>query len=73
MKKSIREDFCPVCIMPVVAAAGGGLATGGILTTEEKNKRTRKILIWTGISVVLSVVILFFWIKHKNKCKTCKL
>ena len=68
----IKENFCPVCVLPVIAAVGGGAAAGGVLTSEEKNKRTKKILIWTGVSVILSVIFIYIWLKSK-KCKTCKL
>ena len=33
---------------------------------------TKKILIWTGVSVILSVIFIYIWLKSK-KCKTCKL
>ena len=40
--KYLRENFCPVCIAPVVALAGAGATGAGIATDEEKNKK-RKI------------------------------
>lgn len=72
-RKQIREDFCPVCIAPVIAIAGGGIIGAGVLTEEEKNQRTKQILIWTGISIILSIIIWYIWIKRTGNCKTCYL
>jgi hypothetical protein len=72
-RKHTREDFCPLCIAPIVAIAGGGLAGAGLLTEEEKNKKRKQLFIWTGVSIIVSVLMWYIWIRWKGGCKTCTL
>lgn len=61
----IREDFCPLCIVPVVAAAGGASAAGG-------SASKKKMWIWIGISLILSALMIWIYLKFiKKGCKTC--
>ena len=69
----VKEDFCPLCIAPILAIAGGGVAGAGAMTKQEKNKQTKKILFWTGISIVVSAVLWYLWIRWKGGCRTCTL
>jgi hypothetical protein len=70
-RNQIREDFCPLCIAPIIAIAGGGIAGAGALTKEEKETKKRKLLIWTGISIVLTILIWYIWVRMSGGCKTC--
>jgi hypothetical protein len=73
MNKTLKEEFCPLCIAPIIAIAGGGIAGAGVMTKEEKKKQTKKILIWTGVSIVLTIAMWYAWIRWKGGCRTCKL
>lgn len=73
IRKQIREDFCPLCIAPLIAIAGGGIAGAGILTKEEKQKKTRQTLIWIGVSIVLSILLWYIWVRRSGGCRTCTL
>jgi hypothetical protein len=55
----------------VIAIAGGGIAGAGALTKEEKETKKRKLLIWTGISIVLTILIWYIWVRMSGGCKTC--
>jgi hypothetical protein len=71
---TIKENFCPLCILPIVAVAGSGVAgAGAVMSDEEKNNRKKKIIIWTGVSIILTAIMIYLWLKHKGSCKTCNL
>ena len=72
-RKQITENFCPLCIAPIIAIAGGGITGVGVMTDEEKSDRNRKFLIWSGISIILSVIIWYIWIRMSGGCRTCTL
>lgn len=67
-----KEEFCPLCIAPVIAIAGGGLTGAGIMTKEEEKKQRKQILIWSGVSIILSIIAWCIWIKWKGACKSCR-
>jgi predicted nucleic acid-binding Zn ribbon protein len=71
---TIKENFCPLCVLPIIAAAGSGVAGAGVvMSDEEKNTRKKKIIIWTGISVILTAITVYLWLRYKGSCKTCNL
>ena len=68
-----KENFCPLCIAPLIAAVGVGTTGAGALTKDEKDKKMRDALIWTGVSILATLaiwLIIMFW---KKGCKECKL
>ena len=67
----MKENFCPLCIAPVVALAGAGATGAGIVTDEEKNKKKKKILIISGLVTIIFTILFLLWMKYK-KCNTCR-
>jgi sugar phosphate permease len=62
----VRENFCGICMAVPIALAGAGVA--GLSTKEDYRKR-KKIMITTGIVVL--VVSLFLWWYYRD-CASCK-
>ena len=68
-----KETFCPLCIAPLIAAIGVGATGAGALTKKEKDKKIRDALIWTGMSILVTLaiwLIIMFW---KKGCKECRI
>lgn len=64
-----KEEFCGVCAALPLAMIGAGVAGTG---TKKKgsNKKTKKILFWTGIIVTLiSLIVVYYYL---TRCKTCR-
>lgn len=62
----VRENFCGICMAVPIALAGAGVA--GLSTKEDYRKR-KKIMITTGIVVL--VISLFLWWYYQD-CVSCK-
>lgn len=62
----VRENFCGICMAVPIALAGAGVA--GLSTKEDYRKR-KKIMITTGIVVL--VISLFLWWYYQD-CASCK-
>ena len=71
--RSVKENFCPLCIAPLIAAVGVGATGAGALTKEEKDKKIRDALIWTGVSILGTLAIWLIIIFWKKGCKECKI
>jgi hypothetical protein len=70
-RNQTKEDFCPLCIAPIILLAGGGAVSAGVLTNEEKRAKKRKILIWTGLSIIITVITIYIYMRMSGGCKTC--
>lgn len=66
-KEDVKEEFCAPCLLaiPAMMGAGGAAASG-----SEKNKKTRKIILW--VSIALTGVSIILYIYFKTKCKNCR-
>ena len=63
-----KEEFCTACATIPLALLGVGVAAGGSKTGS--NKKTKQILLYTGIGItVLSIIIAIIYIKT---CKECR-
>ena len=72
-EEEIKEDFCPVCIVgPLAFAGASATAMGG--TMSKKHKKWRQMLLISGIStIVLSLLVLGYFLIFKRECKECRL
>jgi hypothetical protein len=73
LKPYTVERFCPLCVAPIIALAAGGTAGAVALTDQEKKKRRNNIIIWTLVSIALSLLLWYAWAKYNRKCKSCEL
>jgi flagellar basal body-associated protein FliL len=62
-----KEDFCGVCLLPLIAVAGIGAGTAANKFEEEKRRKTMIILII--VSIVLTIVFILWWFKDCEECK----
>lgn len=62
----VREDFCGMCMVVPIALAGAGVA--GLSSREDYRKRKR-IMISTGI-IVLIISLFLLW--YYRDCTSCK-
>ena len=63
-----KEEFCGACVAGLVALAGVG--TSG--ATSKKNRKTKKIIFWSGVSVsVISICFLIYFLCFKKNCEEC--
>ena len=72
-KNQIKENFCPLCIAPLIAVIGVGATGAGALTKEQKDKKIREALVWTGVSILGTLAIWLIFIFWKKGCKECRL
>lgn len=72
-KNQIKENFCPLCIAPLIALVGVGTTGAGALTKEEKDKKIRDALIWTGASILVTLLIWLIFTFWKKGCKECRI
>lgn len=62
-----KEEFCTACATIPLALLGVGVAAG---SKTGSNKKTRQILLYTGIAItVISIIIAIIYIKT---CKECR-
>lgn len=63
-----KESFCGACAALPLALVGTGVAGAGS-KKKGSNKKTKKILLWSGLAITLiSIIIVIFYLK---RCKTC--
>jgi ribosomal protein S27AE len=62
-----KEEFCPVCAIPAIAAASAGGA--GLAATAPKKKRW----LYIGILILIAIIsCVAYYLLTKNKtCPTC--
>jgi len=66
----IKEEFCGACLALPVAIAGAGVAGVGSKKGTDSHKKTKQIMLWSGIALtVLSIIIAFIYMKS---CKECR-
>lgn len=72
-QKEIRENFCGICAVgPLVFAGASATAIGG--TMARRHKKWRRMLLISGVSsIVMSALVLFYYLVIKKDCKSCKL
>lgn len=63
----VREDFCGMCMAVPIALAGAGVA--GLSSKQDYQKRKR-IMISTGIVVLLISIFLFWYYQGCTSCQT---
>lgn len=64
-----KEEFCGACAVIPLALAGAGVAGLGA-NKKGVHKKTKKILLWGGITVtLLSVIIALLYLRN---CKSCQ-
>ena len=69
----VKEDFCPSCLVVPLAFAGAGATAAGA-TVGQKHKKTKKILLISGVITLLFTLGLgVYYIMKKDDCKSCKL
>ena len=72
-KEETREDFCALCVVGPLAFAGAGATAIGSKMTK-KHKKWRTMLLVSGIStVVISLLVLAYYMLFKKDCQSCKL
>lgn len=62
----VRENFCGICAAVPLALAGAGMA--GLSTKEEYKKKKRMILVGSGLIILFSLFMLWWY----SGCKSCK-
>ena len=69
--KNVKEDFCGACLSIPIALIGAGTAGGAQFgMTKGKYQKTRKLLLWTGISIsVIALLLTVYFLTRK--CSTC--
>jgi hypothetical protein len=66
----IKEEFCGACMALPVAIAGAGAAGYGSKKGTDSHKKTKKIMLWSGIALtILSIIIA---IVYMRTCKECR-
>lgn len=68
-KEDVKEEFCGACVMAIPAALG---ITGGALAGQSggKDKKYKKILLWSSIGITIVSIIIFIY--FKKTCKSCR-
>lgn len=70
---TIKEDFCPSCLVVPLAFAGVGATAAGT-TASKKHKTMKKVLLYSGlITVLLTLLVGGYYIFFKKDCTECKL
>ena len=69
-ENDMKEDFCGACLAVPLAFAGVGASAYGANGSRKNYKKTKQIVLWVGIiSIVLSLIIAFYYFKN---CKECR-
>jgi len=72
-KNDIREDFCPSCLIGPLVLAGVS-ATGVSLTTSKKHQLQKKVLLISGVVIILSALgIGIYYLMNKKNCLECNI
>ena len=64
-----KEEFCAPCLMAVPLAVGIGGASVGA-SSKDKNKRMKRIILWS--SIILIIISIIVYIILKSRCTTCR-
>jgi len=73
-KNEIKEDFCPACVAIPLAIAGVGYGTNKCANSKNNYKMQQKILLWTGVIMIISIIIIIYFSIYKGKdCKECSI
>jgi len=72
-KEHVKEDFCALCAVgPLAFAGASATAVGG--TMSKKHKKWRKMLLISGIStIVISILMVIYYVFIKKNCAECRL
>ena len=66
----VKEEFCGACLALPVAIAGAGVAGAGSKKGADSHKKTKQIMLLSGITLtVLSLIIALIYMKT---CKECR-
>lgn len=68
-EKEEKENFCGACVAAPAAFIGAGIAGSG-MTNKKSNKKMKKILLCTGITI--TVISIFIAILYLKSCKSCR-
>ena len=74
-KEDVKEDFCPSCLIVPLAVAGAASTAAGSQVSG-KHKLMRKVLFYSGVITVASVLVILFYmfvLKKKEDCVQCRL
>jgi cytosine/uracil/thiamine/allantoin permease len=66
----IKEPFCGACALIPLAFAGAGASAYG--NTSKGHKKTKKILLWSGVITVILCLIFIIYIYGFKKCTECR-
>ena len=64
----VQEGFCGACLVVPLALAGAGAA--GVGAQKGGHSKTKKILLWGGVTVTVITVII--GILYLVRCKSCR-
>lgn len=68
MTSDIKEEFCGACIAGLTALAGAGTAGFG---STKKDRKKKKVIFWTGVTITIASIIIMFYILKVKKCQAC--
>ena len=64
---------CPICIAAPAVIAVGAVATKNGVSSQEKKEAANQLLLWSGITLIVSIIGLFVFMKFFSTCKTCRI
>ena len=68
MNSEVKENFCGACIAAPLAIAGVGVAGVGSRGSGS-NKKTKTVMLWSGIALTILSLIVMIW--YMTRCKQC--
>ena len=69
--EDVRENFCPSCLIGPMVIVGVG-AAGVSMTASKKHQLQKKVLLWSGVLIVLSAAgIGIYYLANKKNCLSC--
>lgn len=71
VKENTREEFCGACLAVPLAMAGVGVGTAGAVT-KGSHQRSRKVMLWTGVILVLLSLLIAIYFLFIKKCSSCR-
>ena len=66
--EKIKEPFCPVCIAAVPLAFS--MTAGAASTTIEEKQRKHQIMLWSTIISIVSTLLIIYFL-FAVKCDSC--
>jgi len=64
---------CPICIAAPAVIAVGVIATKQGISSDEKKEAANQLLLWSGVTLIVSVIALFIFFKFFSTCKSCRI